>query len=214
MFTNGYTNSKVKDPSKFEWIRVSLTPEYFTEKVLYSIKKYSQYTTVGINLNYVGEDIDFLKDLVKKSKEAGANYFQVRPALAAPGEKQKIYKFPSELRRLATDTFQIEFTGYKWQNYLKPRSYTKCYGPQFIPTIWADGNVMTCNYHPGKEDFIFGNLNEKGFVDIWNSLQKKKIMDNLKGSMLKNCQICCKANEINNMLFFLKDGKIDHKDFI
>ena len=73
---------------------------------------------------------------------------------------------------------------------------------------------MTCNYHAGDEDFTFGDLHENTFKEIWNSEKKKKVMANLKGDMLKKCQICCKPHEINKLLYAIKDQKVPHVEFL
>ena len=218
MFTNGYDSSKINNPGKFEWIRISLTPKYFNDNiganVLKNVNKYSEKTITGVNLNYYEESVEFVTGLALKSKEAGAHYFQIRPSLASPGEKQKVFRFPSEIIDLETDEFKIITTEYKWRDYLTPRTYDRCYGPQFTPSIWPDGKVMTCNYHPGKDEFTFGDLYKNTFEEIWHSEKKRAVMDNLKGDMLKNCQNCCKPHEINKMLYFIKNEELNHVEFI
>ena len=86
--------------------------------------------------------------------------------------------------------------------------YSKCYGHNFCPFIDSNGDVVSCAYHLKDKDYIFGNINRQTFRDIWSGRNPAKI------KVSESCQICCKNDQINQLLYSLKHGKVDHKNFI
>ena len=61
-------------------------------------------------------------------------------------------------------------------------------------------------YHPRDDRFIFGNINTQSLYSIWNGEKRKQVKEFLrtKCKYRKECQVCCKLNEVNKLIDFLK----------
>ena len=82
--------------------------------------------------------------------------------------------------------------------------YESCEGHFFAPVLQANGDLDVCMYHPKEERFTFGNIYEDRFPEIWLSERRKEIVEYLRNGceMHKQCQVCCKLNELNKFLDF------------
>lgn len=206
LFTNG-TND-IKYPEVFEWIRVSVSDNKLFGDY---IQNWSKSTIVGVCTNVTMENWKDLESLRKEAEEKNANYFQIRPALSLPGKTQT--KLPeNNIFDIVKQNAKIpvSLTDYKWEDYCKPKPYDKCYGHVFCPFIDTNGDVLSCAYHLKNSEYIFGNIYEKSFSEIWEERNSQKI------KISPNCQTCCKNSEINELLYLLKHGKehIGHTEFV
>lgn len=92
------------------------------------------------------------------------------------------------------------------------REYDTCYGHYFVPVIGADANVWLCTHLRGIKGYSFGNLKEKSFKEIWNSKERQEVIKSIE---FNKCQFCCRNNEINRVLYFMKHPKKElHPNFI
>ena len=213
LFTNAYNPTQV-NPSLFKWTRISITPRYFF--FAQTLTEWSDYTTVGVCMSVTPETIGAVKLMCQLSSRYGADYFQIRPALASPNKQQSNLKFKDfeHLKEYESENFKVELSPYKFETYIQPRSYTKCYGCYFCPSLIYNGDITTCNYHFEEESFTLGNIYQDNFKTIWNSARTKEILDSLENDKLKNCQICCKNDQINKLLFELKNGNLENINFL
>ncbi|MAF13899.1 MAG: hypothetical protein CMI53_03330 [Parcubacteria group bacterium] len=204
LFTNALSYEKNRiNPEFYDWIRISLTEKFMDGIDRKLLKEYtSSKTPIGICLNVTEESYPKAYEYAKQAKELGVYYFQVRPALAKTYDKQKNLEIPYKLKELEDENFKIILSEYKFEDATKPRTYDTCYGHNFCPVIDFRGDVNVCMYKLGKEPYIFGNLNEHSFLDIWKSDKRKKI----KACKLvdNDCQVCCKDHEINKLLYHIK----------
>lgn len=82
--------------------------------------------------------------------------------------------------------------------------FRECMGHFFSPIINANGDVSVCMYHPDDKRFVFGNIYEKSFVEIWASKRRFEVIRDLKKiDYAKECQVCCKLTELNRFLDFV-----------
>ena len=207
LFTNG--TQEIAYPKYFEWIRVSVP----NNKLYTTLHKWLGKTTVGVCMTLTPENLKDLSRIKKEAEDLGADYFQIRPALMPPGKKPlRLNK--EEIFKLVENTEKIDvyLSEYKWDDYLKERSYTKCYGHWFCPFIDSNGDVVSCAYHLKDKEYIFGNLYENTFKEIWD----KRFKGGGKEIKIKNCQTCCKNHEINKLLYSIKhkNKTMEHIDFI
>lgn len=195
MFTNAL--SKIEyNPSLFEWIRVSNTDKPWPIKNLEYLRKHTKI--LGMAYNYTGNDEE-VKGALEIGKRSGVDYVQVRQAL--------------NLRGLVTDREPPEIddpllfiTKYKFDDSSNPHGYSKCYGFNFVPFIWYNGNVDVCGYmrNEGKP-YTLGNLKEKKIKQILDEAPRFV-------PVKETCQVCCKNHLINKLVnnsLNLKD-----KDFV
>jgi len=198
MFTNGY--KPINHPEKLAWIRLTVTEQFRVPK---SASGYAAKTKVGVNFNLCQENATHLRAMVEAARSSGVHYFQVRPALATSAEKQLPVEFPEWLQDYSTENFEVVTTDYKFNDYLKPHGYPLCHGHRLVPFVWHNGDVAVCAYHFGKPEFIFGNLNEQSFEEIWNG-ERRATMLRDGVAVIPACQRCCKNHEINKALAALR----------
>lgn len=190
LFTNAYL--EIKKSSMFKWIRISLTDKEFKP-----IKRPKGYFGICVNM-LVDMPPEKLREWCEEARDINARYFQVRPALEGNYLKQPMMIIPSYLKEYETDDFKVILTLYKFKEAVIPHEYDKCYGYHFCPSINWKEKVGVCLYRMGEEKYIFGDLKEKSFTEIWHH---KKISNNLVN---EGCQNCCKNHEINKALFMAK----------
>lgn len=92
------------------------------------------------------------------------------------------------------------------------RDYDVCYGHAFCPCIGATGDIWVCTHLRNIEGFSFGNLHNQSFETIWLSQNRKDVIEKIN---LSKCQKYCKNNEINKVLYRLKNpDKNGHYNFL
>jgi len=203
LFTNGY--KAIDKPEQLDWIRITITDRFTIPK---STTFYASKTTPGANLNLIAETKESeVNALVQQAKDAGAHYFQIRPALADTYDKQGEIKKPT----ISITDFPVYLTEYKFDDYYKPHGYPICYGHNYVPFVWHNGDVSVCAYHFGRDPYNFGNLYKKSFQQIWNGDRRKKMLE-AGIPVIPMCQHCCKNHEINKVLYGLK--QIKDTDFV
>jgi MoaA/NifB/PqqE/SkfB family radical SAM enzyme len=201
IFTNSYR--ELPHQELFEWIRVSYT-EYDFEKSIAHINK--PHVPFGMRLNHVKEYTDQeLIDYCVGTKNFGAKYFQITPALEASWRDQPIIECPDFLKEYEDDNFNVHVNGYKYDNAITPKNYPDCYGYLFCPSIDWMGNITVCLYLTLDPRYILGDLNKESVLDIW-----KRVV--AKVPVIEKCQNCCK-NDINNRLLY-KVKNISNVDFL
>ena len=202
LFTNALKPIKY-DPTLFEWIRVTKTNYDLNENVLKTIRPCK---TLGICINYSKGDSEKVienalgiaerLDSLKISKDH-STYVQVRPALEIKGGKVEV-EVPLIKHPLLT------ITDYKFLGSNVEREYNVCEAYHFIPFVWQNGDVDVCGYHKGDPKFNLGNLYSKGKQGRF-----KYIMENAPKNIkvVDDCQICCKLNSMNSMIYHMKKLK-------
>jgi len=166
---------------------------------------------VGVNCNVATTlTVDDAKSLIDwADREEGISYLQFRPILPRyyknenPELNDKVWEYLESQSNnpkinLSNDKLDDIVSG----NLFKFRS---CEGHFFEPILDASGNVKICTYHPGNNDFTFGNIYEKSFREIWESDQRKTAIEFVRNlNYSKRCQACCKCTEINKLIDFMK----------
>jgi len=209
LFTNGYR--LVDHCQRLAWVRISITDRLTVPP---TTGQYAGNTHTGVVVNVTPENIGELQPLAIEAREAGAHYFQVRPALADHWSTQPDIPYPTWLLEQATHDFEIVLTAYKWKDCQKPHGYPLCHGHRLVPFIWADGSVATCGYHFGNAGFTFGTLRESTFAEIWDGAKRRRMLD--RGiRVIDTCQHCCKQHEANKALARLR-GELAtcHAEFV
>jgi hypothetical protein len=188
-----FTNALEKIPFEelFKWIRISLTDQGFDP-----IQK--PEVPFGICLNHTaGHDEDELRIACRYAKMFGAKYFQVRPALVGNYLDQPDLKAPDFLKEYEDQNFKVYVTEYKYEEATRAKTYDKCYGYHFCPSIDWEGNVSVCMYLTNEHGYRLGSLKEKPLSEILHSVP-------IHASVCEDCQNCCKNHEINKILFSAK----------
>ncbi len=100
----------------------------------------------------------------------------------------------------------------KWDENV--RGYSRCLALPFWSYIDAGGHVWGCSVYLGDERFLYGNIYENSFQEIWKG---KKRADSLgwveKKFDSSHCRVNCRMDEINCYLWRLRNP-VEHVNFI
>lgn len=197
MFTNALAPIKY-EPSFLEWIRITKTDKDFPVNNIKIISESCKQ--VGIAINYSS---DFQDDEIKKAIEIAykynLEYVQIRPALNIMG-------VPTQIKQSNIQDEKLVFLDWKFSDCKKiERGYTRCEGFHFSPMIWENGNIDVCMYMRHDPIYNLGNIYKSSFDNIC-----RKMPEFLP--VKKDCQICCKNNEINLLIHNAKT--IKNSEFI
>jgi MoaA/NifB/PqqE/SkfB family radical SAM enzyme len=183
LFTNALAPPKY-DPSLFKWIRVSNTDKAWNLKNLSALR--TRAKVLGMAVNYTG-DHEVVHEALRVGKEIGVDYVQVRQALSLHG-------FVTSRPPPVIDDPLLFVTSYKFEDSANKHGYSKCYGFNFVPFIWHNGDVDVCGYHPKKGGpYTLGNLKQTRLAAILAAAPRHV-------PVIESCQVCCKNHEINKLV--------------
>lgn len=189
------------------------------------LKKTKGYKcTLGLQLLLLPENYQELVLLAKKAKDMGIDYLVVKPYSQHPFSKTTKYKnikynkylrLADKLEPLNTHKFNIIFrlnAMKKWDK--AKRTYKHCYALPFWAYIDAAGNVWACSAYLGDKRFIYGNIYNKTFQEIWEGTKRKILVKMAQDKLdTNNCRVNCRMDEINRYLWELKYPP-EHVNFI
>ena len=94
--------------------------------------------------------------------------------------------------------------------------YTKCNAtPFFWAYIMADGEVYGCSAYLLDKKFMYGNINGHSFKEIWEGEKRKENFYYIRNELdIKQCRVNCRMDEVNRYLFNLREGLVEHVNFI
>jgi len=182
--------------------------------------------TIGIQMVFLPEMINDVLPLARVSRSLGVDYLVIKHCsddekhtLGIDYEKYKsieILNVLQEAEAMTNDKFQVAV---KWSKLsTDKRSYSKCFGPQFIPQISGSGLFAPCGcfFNDKYKKYHIGNISEMRFKDIFYSDRYKNVMDELASEKFDAKTMCgsnClqhKCNEFLNELMML----VEHRNFV
>ena len=185
-------------------------------------KKYS--CALGMQMVLLPENAHEAVALAKKARAAGMDYLVIKPYSQHPQSITKKYgaikyadyeKLAKDLEKQSDAKFSVIFrlnTMRKWDEHEKP--YNRCLALPFWTYIDAGGNVWGCSMFLGKKEFLYGNITDNTFREIWNGPARKKslamVCDKLDASQ---CRLNCRMDEVNRYLWQLQNPQ-EHVNFI
>jgi len=184
-------------------------------------RKHNLSIKIGIQQILLNENVDQVYEIANLSKELGVDYYTVKRHSYHPKNE---YKVPQDLYKQALDLFEkskelqsdqflvlirendFSDTGY--------RTYKKCLGLPFITQVLADGGLYPCCQFFREEKFCFGNLNTDPFETIWESAQRKSVIDYIESNIdVSKCMTHCRHHNVNKYLWQLYNPP-EHVNFI
>jgi len=221
------------------WVRISLdaaTPstfkrthgleeKYFNEvlegiRLLTSLKKsLKSTTTVGVGYLTASYTTDEMPQASTLCKSLGVDYLQYRPMLTYSDGSPKYDDIGEINSKLApcladsTESYQVLYSKHKYDMMKEKnmgRYYKRCYGQQFATVVAADGCMYICCHMRGAKKYCIGDLKKNSFTDIWNSDQRKKVIE---GIDFKDCIPLCRDNTFNQVLWNIKQP-CEHTSFL
>lgn len=181
--------------------------------------------SIGSQFVLIPENIDFIEDAVINMKKAGVDYISIKP-FVQQSDKQyyqmkkqftisELDTLFTHLETYNTDDFKVIARKNSFENYGE-RNYCNCYGTSFISVLNSAGEIASCLPYWDKDKFVFGNINQNSFEEIWNSEKRKKIKTFIENELdvKKVCPPNCRPNAINAYLYELKKPSVEHINFI
>lgn len=84
------------------------------------------------------------------------------------------------------------------------RDYERCLGAPFLLYSSGDGRLYPCGAFfdgPMEAEFRMGDLNEKGFKEIWESERYWEVVEKVAQLDISNCYSNCRSHYINDYLW-------------
>ena len=218
-----------------EWIKVSIngaTPETYAkihrggagdfdkviENMSYAakVKKNNNYAcTLGMQLVLLPENAHEVLQMAALAKDIGMDYLVIKPYSQHPQSKTALYSsvqysdyeyLENQLDKFNTDSFNVIFRMRAMKKWDKgERNYRRCLALPFWSYIDAGGNVWGCSVYLGDERFLYGNIYEQTFQDIWNGDKRMQSLREVSEKLdISQCRVNCRMDEINRYLWKLK----------
>ena len=179
---------------------------------------------LGMQLILLPENYHEAVLLAQYAKDIGMDYLVIKPYSQHPFSRTTQYKdikysdyfhLSDTLNNLNGDRFSIIFrvnTMKKWDD--GRRSYRQCLSLPFWSYIDAGGTVWGCSAYLTDKRFIYGNIYENTFKEIWEGEKRMKSVRYAEEELDTNqCRVNCRMDEINRYLWQLKHPP-EHVNFI
>jgi cyclic pyranopterin phosphate synthase len=180
--------------------------------------------TVGFSFLVDHSNVSDLLPAAALAKSLGVDYFQLKPIVNYVESNEQFSEASTMWRdmesqledvfALEDEQFQVRLLGHKFQDIklqeqFYGRSYGQCRGNEVLATVGADASVDLCCAYKGFKDWSFGNLNEKGFKEIWEGEQRRRVLASVD---VKKCPPLCKAHEMNKLFHYVRNFN-SHREF-
>lgn len=217
-------NISAADPKRYASIHGC--PAAWQDKVLNTIrecvrikKRLALPITIGTQMVLMPDFGDQVLPLTRLSKELAVDYLVIKHCsddeLGSLGINYTKYAGMTDLLKeaeaLSDENYLVQV---KWSKILagRDRTYSRCYGPVFMPQFSGSGLVAPCGMlfnRRYKKQFHIGNLVETSFKEIWKSDRYWEVMDFIASDQFDprhDCGCLCLQHVCNTYLWSLKNG--------
>jgi radical SAM protein with 4Fe4S-binding SPASM domain len=181
-------------------------------------------TTIGMQLILLPENSTEALSMARLAKNIGADYLVIKSYsqhLMSHTTRYKdltysdFYKLGEELKKFSDKNFQVIFRAQSMKKLEdKDRGYERCQALPFWAYIDSGGGVWGCSAFLGDERFLYGNINENTFDEIWKGERRKKVLKYVSEELdPAECRKNCRMDEINRYLWELRNPP-SHVNFI
>lgn len=237
--TNGVLLHKLETLDKCSWVKISLnagTRENYAAIHRTNPKDWDSIWShlpgvitrkgackVGIQAVVLPENVDEMKLLASRARDAGADYLVLKPysqATFSIVHRDDIH-YGSMQRDLAelpeqfdTDTFKVIYRANAIRQEDESHQYPRC---NATPFFWcysmANGDVFTCSAHLLDARFKIGNLTRQTFRKIWEGDKRRENWRLMRDEFdIKNCRKNCRMNGSN--IYLHRISTAEHRNFI
>jgi radical SAM protein with 4Fe4S-binding SPASM domain len=219
------------------YAQVHQTREIDFQRVINNLKKAVEFRnknklncTIGVQSVLLPENADEMVNLGKIIRdEIGADYFVIKPFSQEPSSINRLYEDidyrsmtlranEKRLKALENENFKVSYRSETMSNYHEDQEnrYTTCYStPIYMAYLMAEGSVYGCKDHLLDTNFCYGNINKNTFTEIWKGERRRKGIEYVLNELdVSKCRVNCRMDKVNRYLFDLKEGKVDHMNFI
>jgi len=227
-----------------EWIKVSInagragtyarvhrTKESDFDRVIANLRRAARFRddhglscVLGMQLLLLPENRHEVQRLARVARDIGMDYLVVKPYSQHPASHTEAYKdiryddclrLAEELAPLSNGSFNVLVrTGSmaRWDG--REKEYQRCYALPFWSYLDAGGNVWGCSMFLDDDRFLYGNIKEQSFREIWEGERRLRSLRYVETEMdARGCRINCRMDKINQYLWELKHPPA-HVNFI
>lgn len=163
---------------------------------------------------------DEAREIIRRLNEVKPDYLSVKPYSDHPRSRkdlivdQEVYNNLEDIfnQSKSEAEFKIEFRKATIDRMQGGIKYSECYGSPFISLINSKGDIIPCNLFYDMEEFIYGNIYENSFSEIWGGDKRKDVLDRLKNKGTNDCRRGCRSDPGNLYLNRLKNPEL-HDNF-
>lgn len=181
-------------------------------------------TTIGMQLILLPENAHEAVPMARLAKELGCDYLVIKSYsqhLMSRTNKYKDFSYGdfqslgTELQKLTDKDFRVVFRARAMKKLEEEeRGYECCQALPFWSYIDSGGGLWGCSAFLGDEKFLYGNINENTFEDIWKGEQRKQVLKYVTEELdPAECRKNCRMDEVNRYLWELKHPPA-HVNFI
>jgi len=180
------------------------------------VRRQNGYTcTLGMQLLLIPENHQEVGELASIARDIGMDYVVVKPYSQHRSSTTQQYRniqyseyfqLDEELAAYNTDDFQVVYrlnTMKKWDEGV--RGYERCLALPFWSYMDAGGNIWGCSAYLGDDRFLYGNIYEQSFEEIWQGPKRQISLDWVQTCHdVSQCRLNCRMDEINKYLWEIK----------
>jgi MoaA/NifB/PqqE/SkfB family radical SAM enzyme len=180
---------------------------------------------VGAQYVLIPENLRFVYEAARRLKSTGMDYFVVKPFVQQSDQQGYQMKEPlsvsvleeifEQVERLSDGSFAVVIRRSAFEGYGQ-RHYPHCLGTSFITVISSGGEVASCLPYWDRPDYVFGNIYESSFSDLWRGTKRQKIKQRIE-QKLDVCRVCppnCRPHAINGFLYEISHPTARHVNFV
>lgn len=181
-------------------------------------------STIGMQLILLPENAHEAIDLARIAKGIGADYLVIKSYsqhLKSITRKYSGFKYgdylhlEAELKKISGDGFNVVFRSNAMRKLVDAsRGYERCLALPFWTYVDAGGGVWGCSAFLNDKRFLYGNIYESSFEEIWNgpgrAAVKRLVAEELD---TRACRVNCRMDEVNRYLWELRNPN-PHVNFI
>ena len=188
-------------------------------------RDFSLPVTIGLQMVFLPEMVNDVIPLARLGKLMDVDYLVIKHCSDDENHSlgvdyTKYYSAWETLKQaelLSTDTYQVAV---KWSK-LKSggcRSYSRCYGAQFIMQLSGSGLVAPCGmlFNDKYSKYHIGNISNTSFKELFYGSRYKEVMDELASDRFDAKTACgslCLQHKCNEFLNGIKNPP-EHVNFI
>lgn len=184
--------------------------------------------TLGAQAILLPENAGEMETLARICRDdIGLDYLVVKPYSQHLFSETHVYEdidynsylaLADTLKPLSTASFQVVFRENTMRKYAEVDGarYTKCNAtPFFWAYVMADGAVCGCSAYLMDNRFMYGNVNDRTFQSIWQGPEREASFRYVRDCLnIQECRRNCRMDEINRYLYDLREGLVEHVNFI
>ncbi len=179
---------------------------------------------LGLQLLLLPENRQEVTTLASIARDIGIDYLVIKPYSHHPSSTTEYYRDISyedsaeecaEAELLSTTNFSVIArlnTMKSWDT--KSKTYTQCLGLPFWSYIDSAGNVWGCSAHLEDKKFLYGNIFQQNFQEIWEGEKRLDLLAWFDREFdASTCRLNCRMDKINHYLWELRHPP-QHVNFI